>query len=188
MLKLPNRFIFMKVGNHAGEDWDAILDRKRKEIEQAGVSFWGYGGTVCHPINQVQPFARLSIKEENGIYLIMEPIISNADPDIVPAKQYSTNGLSWKPIPQGILVTGSRYALVLGEISPVDFEIDLRYFEVGVGPSRGRPADKYLQGRIDKACLLRNETSELSTRDEKVVRKVRYEATLIDPFAVILRG
>lgn len=189
MLTVPNSFIFMKVGNHAGEDWESILKRKQREIEQAGVSFWGYGGTACHPFNQVQPFARLSIREGNGIFLVMEPIISNADPDIVPAKQYSEDGVLWKPIPSGILVTGSRYALVLGEISPVDFEIDLRAFSVGVGPSRGKSAEKYIQGRIDKACLQRSDHPlKLSQEKENVIRKAGYVARLEEPYAVILRG
>jgi hypothetical protein len=188
MIKIPKRFIFMKVGNHAGEDWESILDRKRREIQQAGASFWGYGGRTCHPINQVQPFARLSLKEENGIFLIMQPIVSNADPDIVPAKEFSEDGINWNPIPQGVLVTGSRYALVLGEITPAEFEIDLRSFEVGVGPSRGRNAEEYLQGRTDKACLIRSDVSRpefFSTTSS--VRKIGYIAKMKDPFAVILR-
>src|SRR5438552_4137076 len=74
-----NRFIFMKVGNHAGEDWDQILARKKKEFEQTGFIFWGYGGSACHPINQVQPFARLAVKEDDGVKLVMQPIRSNAN-------------------------------------------------------------------------------------------------------------
>lgn len=190
MDKIPSHFIFMKVGSHAGEDWESILKRKQKEILDAGMSFWGYGGTTCHPFNHVQPFAKLSLKEENGIFLIMEPIVSNADPDIFPAKLYSGDGISWHPIPQGIVVTGSRYALVLGEITPADFEIDLREFEVGIGPSRGRPAEQYLRGRTDKGCFQRKISAEpeLSLKSDKSIRKIGYEAKLVDPYAVILRS
>ena len=80
--KLPESFIFMKVGNHAGENFDAILARKNREREQAGCIFWGYGGTVCHPLMQVQPFARLYTKQQGCIYLFMEPMESKANPDI----------------------------------------------------------------------------------------------------------
>jgi hypothetical protein len=186
-MTIPNRFIFMKVGNHAGEGWEDILTRKRKEIEKAGVSFWGYGGTTCHPINHVQPFARLSIRQQNGIFLVMQPINSNAQPDIVPARQYSADGIIWQPIPKDILVTGSRYALVLDEILPSDLELDLRSFEVGIGPSEGRPAEQYLRARIDKACLAKSNQSRLSVSTTGG-RKIGYVAKLKEPYAVLLRG
>src|SRR4051812_41611270 len=115
MLTLPDCFLFMKVGDHAGEPWEAILERKRREFTKAGMIFWGYGGTACHPLSQVQPFARLSIKQQGRIFLVMEHIDSKADPDIVPATQYSSDGINWKPIPEGISVLGSKYAFVLDE-------------------------------------------------------------------------
>src|SRR5438477_290714 len=59
MANLPDRFLFMKVGNHANETWEQILERKRKEYDRTGRTFWGYGGTTCHPLGVVQPFARL---------------------------------------------------------------------------------------------------------------------------------
>ena len=151
MEAIPNRFIFMKVGNHAGEKWESILERKRAEIDKTGMSFWGYGGTACHPLNQVQPFARLTLKEQGQISLIMIPVDSNAGPEELIAIEYSADGTHWQKIPDDINVTGSRYALVLCAIESVDLEIDLSEFEVGVGPSRGKPAHEYVQRRIDKA-------------------------------------
>lgn len=133
MITIPGRFLFMKVGNHANETWDQILERKRKEFDHTGQIFWGYGGTTCHPINVVQPFARLSIKEQGGILLVMDYVDSRADPDIVPAREYSQDGVNWLPIPKGITVTGSRYALVLDEIKPGDLTIQLNEFEVAIG-------------------------------------------------------
>ncbi len=47
MKELPEKFLFMKVGNHAGEQWEQILTRKRKEYEATGMCFWGYGGNAC---------------------------------------------------------------------------------------------------------------------------------------------
>ena len=141
--KLPESFIFMKVGNHAGESFEAILTRKNRERERerererAGCIFWGYGGTVCHPLMQVQPFARLYAKKQGCIYLFMEPMDSKANPDIEPAREYSRDGAMWRPLPEGISVIGSRYALVLDEIKPIDFEIDLEKYIVGIGFSTG---------------------------------------------------
>jgi hypothetical protein len=175
----------MKVGNHAGEGFDAILERKRKEREVAGLTFWGYGGSVCHPLNQVQPFARHYVKKQGKIYLFMEPMDSHANPALDPAKIYSANSRDWLPIPTGVNVTGSKFALVLGDIVPVYIELALNEFTVGCGPSKGKAAADYLRARIDKGCLVR---ASAPVADGKVVKKrVQFAAELVEPYAVILR-
>jgi hypothetical protein len=189
MTKPPDRFLFMKVGNHANESWNQILERKRKEYETTGHIFWGYGGTTCHPLGVVQPFARLSIREQGGIALVMEAITSRADPDIVPAKEFSRDGIAWEPIPDGISVTGSRYALVLDEIKPGDLAIQLNEFEVALGPSAGKAAETYITGHIDKRCFIRSKQPR-EVNDEKkasVVRRIGFTAELKEPFGVLLR-
>ena len=170
-ITIPDRFLFMKVGNHAGETWDQILTRKRKEFDRAGMSFWGYGGAACHPISQVQPFARLTLQANEKIMLIMEPIRSNWDQDSAFATEFSRDGILWEPIPKGINVSGSKYALVLDEIKPGDLEVSLNEFEVGVGPSVGKPAESYLQGRTDKACFVRSKAPRVAQPGEKVLAK-----------------
>jgi hypothetical protein len=185
VIKLPEKFLFMKVGNHAGEDWEQILARKRREFEDSGMIFWGYGGTACHPISQVQPFARLAIKEQGGIQLIMHPIKSNSDQDTAEATQYSVDGRIWIKIPDGIHVTGSRYALVLDRIDEADLDLPLHELEVGIGPSLGKPAEDYLVGRTDKGCLMRS--SNLRKETEQSVRKGGFVANLKSPFGVLLR-
>jgi hypothetical protein len=186
-ISVPNRFLFMKVGNHAGETWDQILDRKRREFDRAGMSFWGYGGSACHPIRQVQPFARLTLRQDERITLIMEPIRSNWDQDMVYAREFSRDGVTWEKVPDGINVTGSRYALVLDEITPGELDIPLNEFEVGVGPSLGKPAEDYLQGRTDKACFVRSATPRPINAEGKMLRKCGFVAEMKDPFAVLLR-
>jgi len=187
-IELPSKFLFMKVGDHAAEPWEQILQRKRRELDETGRIFWGYGGNACHPINQVQPFAKLVLKEMDEVVLVMEYIHSNADPDIVPATEYSTDGVIWEPIPKGIKVTGSRYALVLDEIQPGDLEVNLNRYEVAVGPSAGKPAEAYLQGRTDKACFVKSrEERIIETPSENHTRKANFFAKLKDPYAVVLR-
>ena len=56
-------FVFMKVGQHAGEDFESIIKRKTEEIKNTGMSFWGYGGPMCHPTKQIQPFAKSVIEK-----------------------------------------------------------------------------------------------------------------------------
>jgi hypothetical protein len=183
----PEAFVFMKVGDHAGETFEQILERKNREIKRAGFSFWGYGGTACHPISQVQPFAKSVIQKQGSIYLLMQPIHSTADPEIIPATLYSEDGVEWKRIPKEIQVTGSRYALVLSEILPGELDISPDEFVVGVGPSRGKPASEYLQGRVDKACLCRENTKVKSTNKNNDRKEIKYMAKLQEPFAVLLK-
>ena len=38
--QLPQAFIFIRVGKHAGEDFESILERKQRELEHAGKIFW----------------------------------------------------------------------------------------------------------------------------------------------------
>jgi hypothetical protein len=183
---VPDAFIFMKVGNHASENFYAILERKNHERELAGRIFWGYGGTACHPLIQVQPFAQLYIKEQGCIYLLMEPIDSKADPDVDPAREYSGDGATWHSLPDGISVIGSRYALVLDEIEPATIEIDLEKYVVGIGHSRGKKASEYLQGWIDKGCLTVGSTSSFSSVPP-LKKSIKFSAKLLEPYAVLLR-
>ncbi len=49
----------MKYRVHASEKVESIIQRKSKEHEGIKQTFWwGYGGKVCHPIKQVQPFVK----------------------------------------------------------------------------------------------------------------------------------
>lgn len=188
LTKIPEAFVFMKVGNHAGESLEAILARKQAEYEQAGRIFWGYGGSVCHPVRQVQPFARQHVGEAGAIYLLMEYIDSKADPDLIPAQEFSVDGVIWQPIPEGVEVTGSKYALVLDEVSPGDLEMPYKDYVVGVGPSRGKEAGQYLQGRVDKACLERNIVPTATAEDVAAeARRISHSARLKEPYAVLLR-
>lgn len=183
---VTDAFIFMKVGDHAGEQFEQILKRKMKEYKKTGAIFWGYGGNACHPINQVRPFAKSSMTKNGSIYLLMQSVHSNADPDILPAKEFSIDGVNWEPIPKGINVTGSRYALVLDEIVPNDLTVNFEQYRVGIGPSREKIASDYLKGRTDKACLV-YDPGNSSLHDESHIKKIQYTAKLQEPFAVLLR-
>lgn len=177
-------FIFMKVGNHAGENFDAILERKNRERERAGRIFWGYGGTACHPLMQVQPFSRLYVRKQGCIYLFMEPIDSRAVPDVEPAREYSDDGATWHPLPKGISVIGSRYAFVLDEVTASEIEINFENYVVGIGRSRGRNAADYLQGRVDKACLA---SSPLPPSVPSLKKPIKFVAKFSKPYSVLLR-
>jgi hypothetical protein len=184
MLELPDAFVFMKVGMHAGESFESILLRKREEFKKVGFSMWGYGGPTCHPVKHVRPFVRTVQASGGEVHLLMEPIDSRANPQVVPATEFSEDGRIWTPIPDGITVTGSRYALVLDEIKPGELVLPLNEYEVGVGPSEGCVASDYIKGRVDKGCLIRRDVPQ---DGETRGRKIALTARLLDPYAVFVR-
>ena len=186
-IEAPEAFVFMRVGNHAGETFEEILARKQREYDRARMIFWGYGGTTLHPIRHVQPFVRSLTENGGNIQIIMEPIQSKADPDILPAQEYSIDGIHWEPIPDGIEVTGSRYAVVLDEIKPGRLDLDLAKFEVGIGPSRGRNADAYVRGRVDKGCFVAAGSVSAQSVPAGRIVPIEYHASLLEPYAVMLR-
>jgi hypothetical protein len=189
MIQVPDKFIFMKVGDHAAEPWEKILERKRREFQRTGHIFWGYGGSACHPISQVQPFARIAVQEHGKVVLVMEQIDSRAEPDLLPATEFSRDGIKWEPIPDGISVVGSRYAFILDEIQPGDLDIELAKYEVAVGPSSGKPCEAYLSGHVDKGCFVKSTKPRATDATAgKLVRKARFFAKLKEPYAVLLRG
>jgi hypothetical protein len=182
----PNSgLFFMKVGLHAGEAFEQILERKRMEYQKTGMIFWGYGGGTCHPTRIVQPFAKMKIEEGDNIYLVMEEIISHNPPTVLVAREYSEDGIRWKPIPSGIIVRGSRYAVVLNELRDGDLDLNLSMYQVAVGPSMGKPAGDYIGGRVDKACLTNIRQDQPSS--EPQIKKIHHFAEVKSPYAVFTR-
>ncbi|MCK9392173.1 MAG: hypothetical protein M0Q01_11485 [Syntrophales bacterium] len=186
-LNEPNAgLLLMKVGLHAGETFDHILERKRQEYKNAGVIFWGYGGNTCHPTRAVQPFARMKLEKRENIYIVMEEINSNHPPTKIVAEEYSVDGIHWQPIPTGIEVRSSRYAVVLDELQDGDLDIDLSEYKVAVGPSLGKVASDYILGRVDKACITKSQ-EPLAHRPPQI-KKISHIARIVEPYAVFLRN
>ena len=163
----PNAFIYMKVGPHGGETLEDILRRKKRELQKAGRIFWSYGGDhggPLHPKTQVQPFAEEWTEKQGCIYVLMERLNSRRSSYGRPAgtaMEYSVNRDEWRGIPAGIRTglsrakTGISRALVLAEIEPVNRELDLSDFEIGIGTSKGTNATDYIKNQTDKGCLVR---------------------------------
>lgn len=177
--------IFMKVGLHAQEPIDDIIKRKQDEFAKAGVSYWGYGGSTCHPTGMVQPFAKEMAEKQQDVHLVMHKMDSRhqASPEI--AQEYSDDGINWYPVPNGIEVRGSRFALVLGGISEEDFDLNLRHALVATGRSRGRLGSEYIQYQVDKGCFVLEEGALVP--EPEVTRHIDLSAPLVEPFAVFVR-
>ncbi len=186
ILRPGSGFVFMKVGTHAGEDLDDIIVRKRKEIADEGYALWGYGGNTCHPLSTVQPFARDFVKRNGVIYLCMQPMTSRHAAPPARAKEMSGDGISWEPVPQGINVVGSRYAMAIRDLHSEEFDLALADTRVAVGMSAGRRGDRYITGRVDKGCLELVGDNDGPDTSEAHVR-IGLVARLVEPYAVLVR-
>lgn len=184
ILKPGDSFLYMKVGVHASESLEDIIKRKRAEIEEAGVSFWGYGGNSCHPLTAVQPFVREETEKGTTVRLLMQEIVSRhyAQGE---ASEYSVDGKHYEPIPKGIKVLGSRYALVLKSLDAIDLAVSLAQTRVGIGNCMGRAGADYIRGHVDKACLVYDPSAGPNLGDATVL--LGLSADLAQPYAVLLR-
>lgn len=187
ILKPGAGVLFMKIGTHANEGLGEIIARKSEEIRRTGYGMWGYGGNTCHPTSMVQPFARTLSQQGQPIHLCMEEMNSKHFGEGC-AAEYSIDGIAWNRIPETIEVRGSRYALVINHLREEEFVLPLNRTRVPVGPSTGRLGSRYINGRVDKACLEMLEGPELPNDAEARNIQINLVATLQDPFAVFLRG
>jgi hypothetical protein len=178
----------MKVGRHAQETLADIVARKQKEIEEEGFTFWGYGGPTCHPSSAVQPFAKAAAQASRPIHLVMQEMESKHEKTPVCSAEFSLDRQVWKPIPKGIQVLGSNYALAIRDLRLSDEALLLNQSRVAVGPSKDRPGHLYIGGHVDKACLEVTAEPLKTNRPEKYEKPIGLVAELLDPYAVFLRG
>ncbi|WP_017741178.1 hypothetical protein [Scytonema hofmannii] len=69
-----------------------------------------------------------------------------------------------------------------------EFDLDLGELRVGVGPSRGRKADEYLVGRVDKGCFLYASQDPPVAQNQQVVKRIEIVARVKKPYAVLLKN
>jgi len=189
VLKPGDGILYMKVGTHAQESLEDIFVRKSLEIEEAGLAFWGYGGNTCHPQRMVQPFARQYEERGGVIYLCMQPMDSRHFADQIAADEYSVNGIDWQPVPKGVKVLGSRYALLIKNLRKDEFELPLDRTRVAIGNSMGTVGSNYIAGRVDKACLeIVGENSGAVATPAVAPVHIGLIAELVDPYAVYVRN
>ena len=174
--------LYMKVGMHAQESLDDILARKQAEIDRVGYAMWGYGGPTCHPVRAVQPFAAQQAAVGNVIRLVMEPVNSRHAREPARATEYSLDNNLWIPVPDGIDVLGSKFALCITNLRETDEELPLDATSVAVGKSAGRDGATFIKGHVDKACL-----EVVPRRGEGRVAQIKLQADLVDPWAVFVR-
>jgi len=102
------------------------------------------------------------------------------------AEKFSADGIKWDTIPPAINVRGSRYALKIDELEDQDFELPLAHTEVAIGNSLGRRGDRYVTGRVDKACLKVVDIEGAQDVEETPPVHIGLVARLTEPYAVLL--
>lgn len=187
ILKPGSGLLYMKVGMHAQESLDEIVERKLAEIAKNGIATWGYGGSSCHPRTMVQPFADRHAAAGRPIHLVMESVHSKHDHLPVRASHWSTDNLKWDEIPDGINALGSKFALVIGDLRVEQFELPLDQTRVALGPKKGKVGALYIKGQCDKACLEVVADAPPPNIDRKQVKSIGLVAELVAPYAVFLR-
>ncbi len=186
IIKPGEDILFMKVGTHANESLEDIIERKQAEIDAAGFALWGYGGNTCHPLTMVQPFARGAVDRGHQIHLCMEPMVSKHFAVTERATKMSVDGVTWEDIDPAINVIGSRYALAIKDLKQREFELPLAQTQVAVGNSKGRRGDRYIKGRVDKACLEVVGPPDGPEDPERKIVPIGLVAEVVDPYAVIV--
>lgn len=188
IIKPDQPVIFMKIGIHAQESLESIIERKLKEIDEEGMAFWGYGGNTCHPSSIVQPFAANQRAKGKAIYLVMEKMQSNHWAEPIESDEYSVDDKVWEKIPKGIHVRGSRFALAIKNLQAADDVLPLAHSHVAQGPSTGKNGGAYVFGRVDKACLELEDGVQTPPEPGEKVARIGLVAELCAPYAVFLRN
>ena len=183
MRPIAKAIVYMKIGSRSGETLDAIIARKLKEEKTAGFTFWGYGGTICHPLTVIRPFAFRCASVGLAVRVLMSSTKSEFLGRPAFATEYTTDRVNWQHLPRGIR-TGSPYALVMRNLTPCKAQLDLSHYLVGYGPQENRRLTEYLRFRVDKAVALWARPPAKLTPQ---LVPVSYCAELVDPYAVVLR-
>ena len=147
-----NNIVFMKYGTHANEPPDTIIKRKINEVNLYGYTFWGYGGTSCHPLNQILPFIKMNFERGEETYLVLSRINTVWNGNSTNASFFSFNNKDWLPIPKEHSIRGSKFAIICRSFEECSYTIDLSSYRVPVGNSQGQLLSNYICGMNTKGC------------------------------------
>jgi hypothetical protein len=169
------------IGWHAGETPADIIQRKRADIQKTSSTIWLYQSQLAS-IQDVQRFGRAY---PNAAVYFLE---GSAYPATTAqaAREMSSNGSSWVPLPPGIgSVTGRLPSggLFIGALSSplLNHEVDLwEYFE----HSTSKPL-RFRQG-ASTACVVVSQAGPVQGMTSRL-RKVVAIGQLAPPYAVYLR-
>mgnify|MGYP007088124216 CR=1 FL=1 len=175
------------MGDHAGEDSDAIFNRKKADIERLGITYWLMRSPKARP-QQVQEICR----SFPAYTIFVEPATKGgARPTTKEdeAKKYSNDGALWHPLPKGLSrVTGKldtvATALVF-DMMTVDVSATLDLWDYCEASNVHKPL-RFILG-CSTVCVVRKDTKSLSGRMKSRYRGIIAVARLADPYCVWVR-
>jgi len=184
---LSPRCIISVMGDHAGEAVDAIFSRKTADINRIGKTFWLMKSPKARPA-QVQEIC----KPSPAYIIFVEPATKGgARPTTTEdaAKEYSPDGQSWHPIPEGLSpVTGKldrgAAALVFDVMTTVvSGTLDLWSY---ADFSDVQKPMKFILG-CSTACAIKKDMTPHPGRMKSRYRGIVSVARLAKPYCVSLR-
>lgn len=150
--------VFMKYGAHGNESSKSILSRKHDELIETGCVFWGYNGVLCHPSNQLNPFVQANKKNGEKTFLVLSKTLQeksvdcDTDIELKRAELFSFDRKQWEPIPIGVNVTNSKYAVVCSSFEDCDFKLDASQYILPFANPQNCRMSNYLGWRKNRAC------------------------------------
>lgn len=178
ILKL-DRIVISVVGPHAGENYGAIIKRKRKEISDTKYCFWYINSYVARP-DTIQNF----FNGINDSYCLFIESVGKKDENTITrdtAREYSIDGKNWEKIPPTVKVTGllnkGATALIIDELESLDAKINFNIKEYY----------NYLNSEKDKQLILQGKSTVCCKKKEckeNRSRKILAIGHLIKPYGV----
>jgi hypothetical protein len=177
--------LLMKAGPHSGYDLDEIFTMKKKEERLHGKFFWGYAGTLCHPI-KIRSFVKKSLRDYNKTpALVLMTTSSKYFSNSPIIKEYSVDGKYYYPIPDGIILTGCTFVIIGKDLKKVNINIDLNKYYVADGKNRGKPLGECIRYHVNKGCAILSPHSITSTAPK--YGRISYIAQLAEPYCAFVR-
>jgi len=175
----------MKAGPHSGDTLEKIINFKLDEQLVAGWFYWGYSGSLCHP-KRVGAFIQDSANKNLGVNLVLASTTSHYNPSYFKkAEEISKDSKTWHSIPSYVNLWNCRYALLCEGLKKINAKIRLDDYVLATGASKGQTLDRYIRGRVSKACgFLKTANSRRISHPEL---QVQYCAKLVSPYCIYVR-
>lgn len=189
---LKQKYVVISImGPHAGESEEEIFERKRREIEDTGKSFWLHKSYNAKP-DVVQDISKEALKKSNTPLCIF--IQASSKKGAQPTKQadrmreFSVDKKNWKKIPSGILVTGSSknsFIMVFNKLDLIERKEFLNLWNYSLFGTPGKAVKMALGAST--VCSLKESSEDDQNKMKSNLRKVVAVGELTHPFAAWVR-
>jgi hypothetical protein len=184
---LPQFGLVMKVGPHSGMSLSDIAASKYSEQDLYGIHYWGYSGTLCHPLRVLRHVEQAIAEQGSGPSLLLSGTRSKYQSSRGRMGSYSVDGHKYRELQPGVQLQGAQFALVATNLRAFDAKICMDHYLVQGGKNDSLPLSMHMRGRINKACVRLSKPSATIPTSQRIIR-LAYKADLVHPYVVWLRG